>query len=98
MFKVKRLKTTLLSTLLAVSVSLCAQENSMGMVSGRITSDGKAAVSYATVKLKDTGYGSATNGEGIYHVKAPAGDYTLVVSAVGYETVEKKSPSTQANA
>ena len=90
MFKVKRLKTTLLSTLLAVSVSLCAQENSMGMVSGRITSDGKAAVSYATVKLKDTGYGSATNGEGIYHVKAPAGDYTLVVSAVGYETVEKK--------
>lgn len=27
--------------------------------------------------------------EGIYHVSAPAGNYTLVVSAVGYKTVEK---------
>ena len=86
----KRLKATLLSTLLAVSVSLWAQGGVDGMISGRVVSDGKAAVSYATVKLKGTGYGSATNGEGIYHVKAPAGDYTLVVSAVGYETVEKK--------
>ena len=30
-----------------------------------------------------------TNQEGIYHVSAPAGNYTLVVSAVGYKTVEK---------
>ena len=28
--------------------------------------------------------------EGLYHIKAPAGDYTLVVSAVGYTKVEKK--------
>ena len=76
-------------TLLMVSLSLCAQSNGEGIISGRIISGDKSAVSYATVKLKGTGYGSATNDEGLYHVKAPAGKYTLVVSAVGYETVEK---------
>ena len=30
-----------------------------------------------------------TNEEGIYHLQAPAGEYTLVVSAIGYKTVEK---------
>lgn len=89
MFKVNRLKTTLLLTLLAVSVSLCAQGNGSGIISGRIISGDKDAVSYATVKLKGTGYGSATNAEGLYHISAPAGRYTLVVSAVGYTTVEK---------
>lgn len=90
MHKVKRLKTTLLLTLLVISVSVCAQGRNEGMISGRIISHDEQAVSYATVQLKGTGYGSATNDEGLYHVKAPAGDYTLVVSAVGYETVEKK--------
>lgn len=42
----------------------------------------------ATVYLKGTGHGGITNQEGIYHVSAPAGNYTLVVSAVGYKTVE----------
>ena len=90
MFKVNRLKTTLLLTLLAISVSICAQGNGDGIISGRIISGDKDAARYATVKLKGTGYGSATNAEGLYHVKAPAGEYTLVVTAVGYETVEKK--------
>lgn len=44
---------------------------------------------FATVYLKGTGHGGITNQEGIYHVSAPAGNYTLVVSAVGYKTVEK---------
>ena len=39
--------------------------------------------------MKGTGHGGITNQEGIYHVSAPAGNYTLVVSAVGYKTVEK---------
>ena len=28
--------------------------------------------------------------KGLYHLKAPAGKYTLTVSAIGFETVEKK--------
>lgn len=42
---------------------------------------------FATVYLKGTNYGGTTNEEGIYHLQAPAGEYTLVVSAIGYKTV-----------
>lgn len=58
------------------------------MVSGRILSTEKETVDFATVYLKGTSYGGTTNHEGLYHLKAPAGSYTLVVSAVGYRTVE----------
>lgn len=55
------------------------------MISGKILSTEKEVVDFATVYLKGTGYGGITNQEGIYHVSAPAGEYTLVVSAVGYK-------------
>lgn len=39
--------------------------------------------------MKGTQYGCTTDERGIYHLPAPAGKYTLVVSAVGFETYEK---------
>ncbi|WP_416942823.1 TonB-dependent receptor [Parabacteroides gordonii] len=60
------------------------------MISGKIVSTEKEIVDFATVYLKGTNYGGTTNEEGIYHLKAPAGNYTLVVSAIGYKTVEKQ--------
>ena len=89
MLQQNKLKTFTLFTFLLFYLSVCARQESEGMISGRIISTDKQAVSYATVQLKGTGYGSATNDKGIYHVKAPAGKYTLTVSAIGYETVEK---------
>ncbi|WP_280747956.1 TonB-dependent receptor [Parabacteroides sp. PF5-9] len=59
-------------------------------LSGKVTSSTKEVVDFATVYLKDTNYGSSTNQEGIYHLHAPVGEYTLVVSAIGYKTVEKQ--------
>lgn len=56
-----------------------------GMISGRIISAGNNVVDFATVQLKNTGYGTTTNREGLYHLSAPAGKYTLVVSAMGYK-------------
>lgn len=47
-------------------------------------------VDFATVYLKGTNRGATTDEKGLYHLKAAAGDYTLVVSAIGYTTVEKK--------
>lgn len=58
------------------------------MLSGRVLSSEKEIIDFATVYLKDTNQGGITNAEGIYHLKARAGRYTLVVSAVGYKTVE----------
>lgn len=78
---------TLLCVLLLIAVVAYGQQ--WGMVSGRVLSKGEV-LTFATAQLKGTRYGSVTNEEGIYHIKAPAGDYTLVVSAIGYATVEKK--------
>lgn len=60
------------------------------MLSGKVISKEKQeVVDFATVYLKGTTHGCTTNTEGIYHLHAPAGKYTLVVSAIGYEKVEK---------
>lgn len=74
--------------LLIGAISVFAQHGTM--VSGKVISTEKQEiVDFATVYLKGTTYGCTTNEQGIYHLQAPAGKYTLVVSAVGYESVEK---------
>lgn len=73
--------------LLLISISTFSQHKTM--ISGKVLSTEKTTVDFATVYLKGTNYGGTTNEEGIYHLQAPAGEYTLVVSAIGYKTVEK---------
>ena len=73
--------------LLLISISAFSQHKTM--ISGKVLSTEKTTVDFATVYLKGTTYGGTTNEEGIYHLQAPAGEYTLVVSAIGYKTVEK---------
>lgn len=60
-----------------------------GLVSGRIMTDEKEAAPFATVYLKGTTLGTTPNAQGLYHLKAHAGNYTLVISAIGYRTIEK---------
>lgn len=86
--KAKTFKIPFLFVLLFLSISVFSQDK--GMISGKILSTEKEIVDFATVYLKGTNYGGTTNPEGIYHLKAPAGDYTLIVSAIGYKTVEKQ--------
>ncbi len=67
-----------------------AQDSDYGVISGKvILADGESDV-YATVLLKGTPYGCSTDSQGIYHIKAPAGKYTLNVSAIGYEKDERE--------
>ena len=73
--------------LLLISISAFSQHKTM--ISGKVLSTEKTTVDFATVYLKGTNYGGTTNEEGIYHLQAPAGEYTIVVSAIGYKTVEK---------
>lgn len=68
-------------------VSLVAQPRML--LSGKVVSTDKTIVDFATVYLKGTQYGCTTDERGIYHLHAPVGKYTLVVSAVGFETCEK---------
>ena len=60
--------------------------------SGRVSStEGGAvqAVDFATVYLKGGHSGGTTDEQGRYRLKTRPGDYTLVVSAIGYEPFEK---------
>ena len=56
------------------------------LLSGRVVSTDSTTVNFATVYLKDTPYGCSSDEQGLYHLKAQAGTYELVVSAVGFET------------
>ena len=62
----------------------------MGMISGKVLSAYGEAIDYATIFLKGTEYSCFTNERGLYHLKAPAGNYTMVFSSVGFEKSEHK--------
>ena len=64
-------------------------ENKKGVIFGKVISSEKELIEYATVHLKGTSFGAVTNEKGIYELSAPAGKYTLVVSVLGFNTVEK---------
>ena len=77
-------------TFCLASLNLLA-EGSIGMISGKVLSSDGDPIDYANVYLKGTAYSSTTNDKGLYHIKAPAGDYTIVFSALGYEELELKA-------
>lgn len=85
------MKTSLsrIALLLLLLFSLSAHSQNETLIAGKIISTEKETVDFATVYLKGTHYGTTTNQEGLYHLKAPAGNYTLIVSAIGYKAVEK---------
>lgn len=56
---------------------------------GRLMTDEEQPVDLATVALKGTHYGCASDAKGHFSLKAPVGQYTLVVSAIGYKSVER---------
>lgn len=59
-------------------------------IKGRIT-DGetKEPVPFANIALKGSPAGASSNMEGLYELKADAGAYTLVATAIGYQPFEQ---------
>ncbi len=62
--------------------------NEKAVVSGRITTDNAEPVESATISIKNSSYGSITDEKGNFSFSIPAGKYTLVIYALGYETKE----------
>ena len=81
-----------LAFLFSVSVYSQHGRHRNSLISGRVMSTEKEVVDFATVYLKGTNQGCYTDEKGIYHLKTTAGEYTLVVSAIGYQTVAWSSP------
>ena len=86
MIKGNRFLTFLTIILLSISAAFAQAGN--GMISGKVLSLDGDPLDFATVMLKGTKYTSTTNDKGLYHISAPAGQYTLVVSSVGFEKKE----------
>ena len=88
-----RLRTLLrisLLTLLFVLNFIPVWAQHQGVLTGKVLLEDKSAADFATVYLKGTSYGCMTDERGGFRLEAPAGTYTLVVSAVGFETAEHK--------
>ena len=72
--------------LLLISVSAKSQDMAIsGVVSDAATGE---TIPGATVLVKGTGNGTVTDFDGNYKLSVSSGDNTLVISFVGYETLE----------
>jgi len=81
-------KISTLLTFLLISTIALAQE---GSITGTINSANNSPIRGVNVYLKDTKLGSTTNGSGRFNIsKVPAGDYQVIVSSVGYESLNRE--------
>ena len=85
----KKLVTKLLLLLIvSLMATIATAQSDDTMVSGRVVSSDGGAVPYATIYLKGTTQGCTSDAEGLYHLKAEPGEYTIVATAVGFDTYE----------
>jgi outer membrane cobalamin receptor len=86
----KLLYRLVFTTLLSALPFICASaHNHQASLTGKVINKDNEDVEFAVVRLANTNFGCMTNEKGMYHLHAPAGKYKLVVSATGYDTVEK---------
>ena len=74
---------------LALVFLFCAVSVQAFQLSGTVTGSDGRVVPYASVFVKNTTYGVATNLKGQYFLELSAGDYVIVVQAVGYDAKEE---------
>ncbi|MDE7141888.1 MAG: carboxypeptidase-like regulatory domain-containing protein, partial [Muribaculaceae bacterium] len=85
------IKYILLMIFLSILSSNTLAQEVKGMISGKILSIDGDPVDCATIYLKGTSISGQTNEKGLYHISAPAGDYNLQISSVGFEKAETKA-------
>ncbi|GAA3646256.1 TonB-dependent receptor [Flavivirga jejuensis] len=60
-----------------------------GEIQGKITTQNGSPISDVSIVFKDTNYGTSSNKNGFFSFYAPEGNYTLLISALGYNNIEK---------
>lgn len=82
------MKTRLLFGILIFSALVAHAQT--GSISGTIVSGGNQPVEFANVTLKGTSLGGATDQQGKFNIdNVPVGDYTMIVSSIGYTTTTR---------
>lgn len=61
-----------------------------GKIIGHIKDEKGKPIPYASIILKNTSYGSASDENGNYNFSAPEGNHKIVVNILGYESREKQ--------
>lgn len=82
------MKTYLVLIALISSMVIYAQSGQTS-VSGSVLNDGGEPIEYASVVIKNSSNGGYTDEKGAYSFEAQPGTNTVIVSALGYQTVEK---------
>lgn len=95
---IRKLQIPIVGFILLALFNTALAQNT-GTISGKIkdAKTGEALIS-ANVILKDTKLGDATDLNGNYSIKlVPSGTYTMLVSLVGYKTIEQQNVNVVAN-
>jgi len=71
-------------------LSLVTYSAYAGGIRGKITGEDNEPLLFASIFVKQTGTGSATDLEGNYEVKLTPGSYTVLFQYLGYETITRQ--------
>ena len=80
----------LLAGMVVTDIDKVSPNKGKCVISGKLVSDNNKPVDFATVSLEGTSYGCVSDLNGFFVLNAPVGQYTLVVSAMGYKTVKQR--------
>lgn len=64
-------------------------QNNQTIFTGTISNIETGPIEYASISIKNSTNGSNTNEEGVYSLSVPAGSHSVIISALGYKTIEK---------
>lgn len=64
-------------------------QNNQTIFTGTISNIETGPIEYASISIKNSTNGSNTNEEGVYSLSVPAGSHVVIISALGYKTIEK---------
>lgn len=86
----KIMKITITKFIITFLIFLIYQSSFSSTITGKITDADSLEIAFATIYVKNTTYGCISNYKGEYFLELTQGNYTLVYSFVGYQSIEKE--------
>lgn len=78
------MRTSLLTLLVLISAFSAIAQPKKGSITGKVIDANGLPIPYALVLAEGTSFGATTNEQGVFVLKMPVGNYTLVAKALAY--------------